>query len=432
MTVKRVVLLTLLSVALWAAPRAQAQVLGGGPAASDCYLTFEGITQTAPGIVACTDGSGCDADGTVNGSCTFPISVCVFGKDPVAGCTPAPVTKLLGAKFLSNRPTLPATAAACGTPNSVVVPLKKKGKKTLPGKKKILMTAITQGGHPKKDVDKFKLLCMPSTGGPVPGDRTFAVSYNPANPNGSHFFTSYLPGGQPVDSDFAGTVLLTAGTPGPDGVATLTLTQDATIHFKDIGGGAECVKFLADGASLCTGAGAPFPCCTGAGTGSCAAQGKIDCDGGTAVGTTMSQDSMGAGPNGPTTSTFEQGSPGRPGDGYIHVESVAVTCAGVLGIPGACPGGLPNSADDCNKPGMVDYSKGFLFDLALTTGTVTATVQNPRQGNPATITKTGQPFDCSAFTGTGGPGVLLAPFILSDVMFGGTTFDTANIMQLAD
>jgi len=104
----------------------------------------------------------------------------------------------------------------------------------------------------------------------------------------------------------------------------------------------------------------------------------------------------------------------------------------VLGIPGACPGGLPNSADDCNKPGMVDYSKGFMFDLALTTGTVTATVQNPRQGNPATITRTGQPFDCSAFTGTGGPGVLLTPFILSDVSFGGQTFDTANIMQLAD
>src|SRR5207244_794394 len=110
-----------------------------------------------------------------------------------------------------------------------------------------------------------------------------------------------------------------------------------------------------------------------------AAQGKIDCDGGTLVGTTMTQDSMGAGPNGPTTSTFEQGAPGRPGDGYVHVAAVAVTCAGVLGIPGACPGGLPNSADDCNKPGMVDYSKGFMFDLALTTGTVTATVQHPRR-----------------------------------------------------
>ena len=429
MTVKRVALLTLLSVALWATPPAQAQVLGGGKAASDCYLSFEGITETAPGTVACTDGGGCDADGTVNGSCTFAISVCVFGKDPVAGCTPAPVTKLTGAKFLANRPTLPAMAPACGAPNNVVVALRKHGKK--PGKKKVMMVA-TSSGSPKKDPDKFKLVCNPSTGGPVPGDRTFAVSYTPSNPNSSHFFTSYLPGGQPVDSDFAGTLHLTAGTPGADGVATLTLSQDSTVHFKDIGGGAECVKFLVDGSSLCTGAGAPLPCCTGAGTGSCAAQGKIDCDGGALVGTTMTQDSMGAGPNGPTTSTFEQGAPGRPGDGYVHVAAVAVTCAGVLGIPGACPGGLPNSADDCNKPGMVDYSKGFMFDLALTTGTVTATVQNPRQGNPATITRTGQPFDCSAFTGTGGPGVLLTPFILSDVSFGGQTFDTANIMQLAD
>ncbi len=377
MTAQRVALLTLLSIGLWAAPRARAQELGGGPAASDCYLTFEGITETAPRTVACFDGSSCDADGTVNGSCTFPVSVCVFGKDPVTGCTPAPVTKLTGAKFLTNRPTLPASAAACGMPNPVVVPLKKNGKK--PGKKKIMMAAITDGGHPKKDVDKFKLVCMPPAGGPVPGNRDFTVAYNAQNPNGSHFFTSYVNGAS-VDSDFGGVLHLTAGTPGADGVASLTIAQDSFIHFKDIGGGAECIKFLA----------AP-------------SQGKLDCDGGTAVGTVQTQ----------------------------MVE--AVTCAGVLGIPGGCPGGLPNSAEDCQVPGMVDYSKAFIFDMmAITTGSATATVENPRQNNPATITRTGQPFDCSAFTGSGGPGVLLAPFILSDVSFGGQTFDTANLMQITE
>src|SRR2546426_12340717 len=178
MTVKRVALLSLLSVALWAPPGVQARVLGGGNPASDCDLTFEGITGTAP-KVECTDGSSCDADGMVNGSCTFAISVCVFATD-VSGCTPAPVTKLTGAKFLSNRPTLPASAPTCGAPNSVVVPLKKNGKK--PGKKKIKMVATTSGS-PKKDPDKFTLKCNPSTGGPVPGDRTFAVAYDPKNPD---------------------------------------------------------------------------------------------------------------------------------------------------------------------------------------------------------------------------------------------------------
>src|SRR5256885_12340232 len=91
MAVKRVALLTLLSVALWATPPAQAQVLGGGKAASDCYLSFEGITETAPGTVACTDGGGCDADGTVNGSCPLAISVCVLRKEPRGRRTPAPV-----------------------------------------------------------------------------------------------------------------------------------------------------------------------------------------------------------------------------------------------------------------------------------------------------------------------------------------------------
>src|SRR2546427_9341542 len=93
MTVKRVALLTLLSVALWATPPAQAQVLGGGKAASDCYLSFEGITETAPGTVACTDGDGSDADSTLNGSGTLSISAYVFRKVPVVGRTPAPITK---------------------------------------------------------------------------------------------------------------------------------------------------------------------------------------------------------------------------------------------------------------------------------------------------------------------------------------------------
>src|SRR5688572_20954140 len=60
MTAMRVALLTAFSVAVWAAPEAQALVLGGKKAASDCYLTFEGITGTAP-TIECTDGSECDA-----------------------------------------------------------------------------------------------------------------------------------------------------------------------------------------------------------------------------------------------------------------------------------------------------------------------------------------------------------------------------------
>src|SRR5205814_9487897 len=127
----------------------------------------------------------------------------VFGKDPVAGCTPAPVTKLTGAKFLANRPTLPAMAPACGAPNNVVVALRKHG--TKPGKKKVMMVA-TSSGSPKRDPDKFKLVCNPSTGGSGPGDRTFAVSYTPSNPDSSHFFSSALPGRQPVDGYCASTL----------------------------------------------------------------------------------------------------------------------------------------------------------------------------------------------------------------------------------
>ena len=48
---------------------------GGGPAATDCFVEFDGIVTTN---TSCTDGNpSCDMDGEVNGVCVFPISVCL-------------------------------------------------------------------------------------------------------------------------------------------------------------------------------------------------------------------------------------------------------------------------------------------------------------------------------------------------------------------
>jgi hypothetical protein len=413
MTVQRIALLGILSVVAWV-PSVQAHVSGGGPATSDCFVTFEGI-ESSSNTVECTDGGFCDADGAQNGSCTFPVQVCVFDTE-VEGCTPAPVTKLKGSKLLPSLPTVPASASACGEPNNVVVALKKGGTKR--GKKKIKVSAKTDTGSPKKDTDKVKLVCNPSTGGPIPGDRTFSVVYDAANlrdPDGSHFFSSAL-NNMPVENFFAGSILLRAGEPDANGVASLTIAEDSYIHFRDIAEGSECMKLVAQGS-----------------------EGKIDCDGGTPVGTKMVEDSHGLDPSGPNSSTFELQSAtddtpgGGPGDAYIKVHVTAVTCEGVLGIPGGCPGGLPASAEDClESAGKVNYAVGFNFDLALTTGDATAEVPNARQGVTATITRHGVPFDCQSFTGTDGPGLLVTPFILPDVTFGGVTFDTANIMYLDD
>jgi hypothetical protein len=410
MTNVRVALLALSAVGVWTTAPVQATVLGGGKAASDCYVTYEGIEGSAP-KVECGDGTACDGDGLADGRCTFNVTVCAF-TEGIAGCTPAPVTSLKGGatKFLTNLPALPASAATCGEPNAVVVPLKGRNK-TKPGKKKVKLTALTDGGSPKKDPDTFKLVCTKALeGDPPPGDRRFSLLYfNTNDPRGSHFFSSAAPGAA-VDDGFDGTFTLRAGEPGPDGVATLTVPEDAYLHFNDIGGGTDCIKLIAAGS-----------------------EGKLDCDGGTAVGTKLTQDSGGTGSgglNGPSTSTYELGAPGVAGDAYVKLRVEAVTCGGVLGIPNGCPGGRPLSAEECAEPGRVDYTKAFVYDLALTTGTATTEITNARQGVTQTIEETGAPFDCANFVGEDLAGTLVIPLTITDVDI--INGDAANVAILDD
>src|SRR6185436_10014157 len=101
-------------------------------------------------------------------------------------------------------------------------------------------------------------------------DRMFSLSRPPGtDPTvGSHFFSSVTGPQAPVESIFEGTIKLRGGTPGADGKASLVVTEDSYLFFADIGGGSDCIKIVAAGS-----------------------QGFIDCDGGTPVGTKMTQDS---------------------------------------------------------------------------------------------------------------------------------------------
>ncbi|HET9062659.1 MAG TPA: hypothetical protein VFO62_05170, partial [Candidatus Binatia bacterium] len=52
---------------------------GGGSATSDCLVVFDAAVNSPvanPRDIRCADGDPCDADGTVNGVCEFPISMC--------------------------------------------------------------------------------------------------------------------------------------------------------------------------------------------------------------------------------------------------------------------------------------------------------------------------------------------------------------------
>jgi hypothetical protein len=143
-----------------AARPALAVVLGGGPEASDCYVTFDGISAANGRTAECRDGSACDADGQKNRQCRFAVSVCV--KQTSAGCDSSAVTvrAIRGARRqLPNRPATPAITPSCA-PNEVDVKLKSAGRK--PGKRLIHTLALTDG-DPRKDADQFTLKCLPGS-----------------------------------------------------------------------------------------------------------------------------------------------------------------------------------------------------------------------------------------------------------------------------
>ena len=264
-------LLLLLSLAIGTIPASAVDVPGGGPAKSDCYVGFEVDATPAPTV------SGAKVTGKACGSaCAFKVKACINETAVVSGCTAPNVTRVTivpPAVGLQPPPT-PGSTQACGPEATVSVPLKGKAHNR-PGKKKLKMVA-TADAKPKKDVDVLKLLCMPNPGDagcgggtPVPGNRVFSPAAGDI-PVGSHFFTSALPGDVAKPGTSFGTITLAAGTPGPDGVATLAIASDSIIGFQALDDSFVCAKIEA-----------------------ASSHGKIDCDGGTPVGVTVAGTAMG-------------------------------------------------------------------------------------------------------------------------------------------
>src|SRR5262245_16529694 len=168
--------LLLLAPSAWALP-------GGGDSATDCFAEFAAPAlklnyppfdplKPKPGKeVRCFDGdAGCDLDGAVNGSCAFPIDVCLFNTDPaLSSCTPATVTAVsvnggsnpdLIALGTALGALVPASTTQCTSSHLLHVPLKGPNAKGVikAGKGKVSLKASTASGP---DVDKLKLTCVP-------------------------------------------------------------------------------------------------------------------------------------------------------------------------------------------------------------------------------------------------------------------------------
>jgi hypothetical protein len=141
---------------------------GGGPAATDCFVEFDGIVTTN---TSCTDGNpSCDMDGEVNGVCVFPISVCLNvagdARCTAAGLSAPPVVrpaKSAVAQSLGQALAALDPAQAVCTPRGIAVPLAA----SLTGVKQgVARLAITASAGSKKDRDKLRLTCRPSPGAP--------------------------------------------------------------------------------------------------------------------------------------------------------------------------------------------------------------------------------------------------------------------------
>src|SRR5262249_61230728 len=117
---------------------ASAQVPGGGPAKTDCYVEWSGITPNKGKNLACQDGDpSCDVDGTQNNVCVLGVGVCV-AETNVPECVPQTIEKVTvkpqpkSIKVGSLRlpvtaptpPTTPISTTTCSAESIILLPLK--------------------------------------------------------------------------------------------------------------------------------------------------------------------------------------------------------------------------------------------------------------------------------------------------------------------
>jgi hypothetical protein len=175
-----VCLLVLVALGILTIP-ASAQVPGGGPAKTDCYVEWSGVTPNNGKNVSCQDGDpSCDVDGIQNGFCVLGVAVCA-AQTNVPGCpqqTPLTIEKLTvkpmpktvkfgQLNFPVTAPTLPTPISSpiCSAQSIIRLPLKvKKNGKVVPSAKVTLTAVAIASLKPKKDKDVIKLQCVPNTG----------------------------------------------------------------------------------------------------------------------------------------------------------------------------------------------------------------------------------------------------------------------------
>jgi len=164
---------------------------GGGSSRTDCLVVFDAPVNykpEKPKRYRCTDGDACDADGTVNGVCAFPMAVCANSSYDPLRCALVGVDSIVvehavdngDRKFdpdfqaLQNRIDsmieVPSTDPdVCALPSTFLIPVRgpfagnvcKRGKKQV----KVTSYSVVIAGRQYKDRDKMKMECDPAPAG---------------------------------------------------------------------------------------------------------------------------------------------------------------------------------------------------------------------------------------------------------------------------
>ena len=176
---------------------ASAQVPGGGPARTACYVQWAGITPNQGRNLACQDGDlSCDVDGVQNGVCVLGVAVCV-AQTNVPECTPPTITKVttraqprtikVGSLHVPVTPPtltiLPISSPTCSHQSIIRLPLRvKKNGRIMPSVRVTLTGMAVASAKPKKAKNVIRLQCVPNTGGgscnanPAGGPRELLLS----------------------------------------------------------------------------------------------------------------------------------------------------------------------------------------------------------------------------------------------------------------
>src|SRR5262249_58912143 len=144
---------------------AGAQVPGGGPARTACYVQWSGITPNQGRNLACQDGDpSCDVDGVQNGVCVLGVAVSV-AQTNVPECVPPTIEKVttraqprtikVGSLHVAVTPPiltiLPISSPTCSHQSTIrPPPRRKKNRRLMPAPRATLPAMAGATRKPRK------------------------------------------------------------------------------------------------------------------------------------------------------------------------------------------------------------------------------------------------------------------------------------------